>query len=72
MSAGGSMKRIRRGTIVKVRDFQDEHWELGWYVEYVPIQKAHRVQMEKGSTINNRLYNFAVPIQSARKREKGI
>jgi len=55
-------KKIRRGTIVKVRDARDEGWELGWYVGYCPEQTAHRVQMVSGhGPVINRLYNFAVP-----------
>ena len=42
------MRKIRKGTIVMCRDFSDEGWQLGWYVEWYEPQGAHKVQGVQG------------------------
>jgi hypothetical protein len=55
--------KISSGTIVKVRDFKDEEWELAWYIKYDKDQQAHRVTMAKpSSATSTRLYNYAIPV----------
>jgi hypothetical protein len=64
----GEQMKIKAGTIVKVRDFRDEGWELGWYIEYHKEQQAHKVTMEKPiRTESIRLYNYATPVWRASK-----